>query len=173
MEIRHLHVKQHIDIAADAINCYEALTGDISAWWGSPYLLIERPETRITLEPRLGGLVREHADGDEASWGTVTEIAPGRMIAWTGRMGLGDAVVGTVRLTLTETDGGTRVDLEHESIGAFGPGAQASYEHGWADLLRRVRAFIEHGESYGVSGRNAPQGPDHLHKSALAPLGCV
>lgn len=156
MQINHLHVKLSVDIAADAGACFEALTGDISAWWGSPYLLLERPETRITLEPRLGGLVREHADGAEASWGTVTELEPGRTIAWTGRMGLGDAVVGTVRLTLTGDDGGTRIDLEHESIGAFGPGAQASYEHGWDDLLHRLKAFVERGEAYGVSGKNAP-----------------
>lgn len=156
MDIRRLHVKQQIDIAADAHRCFEALTGDISPWWGSPYLLLDRPETRISAEPRLGGLVSEHADGEGASWGTVSELATDRLVAWTGRIGLGDAVTGTVRLTLTEQAGGTRIDLEHESIGAFTSQSQGSYDHGWRDLLHRLKSLIEDGESYGVSGRNTP-----------------
>ncbi|WP_165491807.1 ArsR family transcriptional regulator [Egibacter rhizosphaerae] len=155
MDLRRLHVAQQIDIAAEAPRCFEALTGDISPWWGSPCLLIDRAETRITAEPRVGGLVSEHADDEEAAWGTVSELAADRSIAWTGRIGLGDAVTGTVRFTLTERAGGTRIDLEHESIGAFGPGSQHSYDDGWRDLLHRLKALLEDGESYGVTGTNA------------------
>jgi DNA-binding transcriptional ArsR family regulator/uncharacterized protein YndB with AHSA1/START domain len=154
MDIRRLHVVQQIDIAAEAPRCFESLTGDISPWWGSPYLLIDRPETRITVEPRLGGLVSERADDEEAAWGTVSELAPDRRIAWTGRIGLGYAVTGTVRFTLTEQAGGTRIDLEHESIGAFGPGSQLSYDNGWYDLLHRLKVLLEDGESYGIAGEN-------------------
>ena len=159
MDIRRLHVRQQIDITADAHRCFEALTGDISPWWGSPYLLLDRPKTRISAEPRLGGLVSEHAEGEEAAWGTVSELATDRLVAWTGRIGLGDAVTGTVRFTLTEQDGGTRVDLEHESIGAFGAGSESSYDHGWRDLLHRLKALIEDGQSYGISGANTAPPP--------------
>ena len=156
MDIRRLHVAQQIDIAADARRCFAALIGDISAWWGSPYLLLDRPETRIRAEARLGGLVSEHAEGEEAAWGTVSELAPDRLIAWTGRIGLGDAVTGTVRFTLTERAGQTRIDLEHESIGAFTPESQGSYDHGWHDLLHRLKTLIEDGAPYGIAGKNTP-----------------
>lgn len=99
MDIRRLHVTQQIDIDAEPRRCFDALTGDISPWWGSPYLLIDRPETRISADPRLGGLVCERADSDETAWGTVSELSPDRLVAWTGRIGLGGAVTGTVRFT--------------------------------------------------------------------------
>lgn len=154
MDINRVLVKQRIDIAADADRCFAALTGDISEWWGAPYLMLDDAETRITVEPRLGGLVSERATDSEASWGSVSELAQGRMIAWTGRIGMGDAVVGTVRFTLTEHDGRTRVDLEHESIGAFSAGTQDGYDAGWRDLLRRLQALVEDDEAYGIAGKN-------------------
>ncbi len=167
MDIQRLHVTQQIDIAADAHRCFAALTGDLSPWWGSPYLLLDRRETRISAEPRLGALVSERAGDHEAAWGTVSELAPDRLIAWTGRIGLGDAVTGTVRFTLTEQEGRTRIDLEHESIGAFTAESQGSYDHGWRDLLHRLQALIEDGDSYGIAGKNTPP-PSVQHPGAGA-----
>lgn len=155
VDIRRLHVTQQIDVAAEPHRCFDALTGDISPWWGSPYLLIDRSETRISVEPRLGGLVSERTEAEEVAWGSVSELARDRLVAWTGRIGLGPAVTGTVRFTLTEQAGGTRIGLEHESIGAFDPESEHSYASGWRDLLHRLQALIDDGESYGIAGRNS------------------
>ncbi|GAA5104493.1 ArsR/SmtB family transcription factor [Haloechinothrix salitolerans] len=154
VDIQRLHVNQRIDIDAEPRRCFDALTGDISPWWGSPYLMIDRPDTRITAEASLGGLVCERAEDEQSVWGTISELAPNRCVAWTGRIGLGGAVTGTVRFTLTEQAGRTRIDLEHESIGAFDPESQHSYNSGWRDLLHRMKALVEDGESYGIAGKN-------------------
>lgn len=164
MDIRRLRVVQQTDIAADAHRCFEALAGDISPWWGSSYLRLDRPNTRIRSEPRLGGLVSEHADGEQAGWGTVSELASNRLVTWTGRIGLGDAVTGSVGFTPTERNDGRRIDLEHESIGTCAPECQASFNHGRSDLLHRVNALIEDDHSYGISGKNTPA-PSFLRAS--------
>lgn len=154
MDLRRLHVVQQLDIKAARARCFAALTGDLSPWWGAPYLLIDSPETRISVEPRLGGLVFERAKEREVAWGTVSELATDHLVAWTGRIGLGNAVTGTVRFTLTDNGSTTSVELEHESIGAFDPDSQHSYATGWNDLMHRLKAFVEDGESYGIAGAN-------------------
>ncbi|MEU3273402.1 SRPBCC domain-containing protein [Saccharomonospora sp. NPDC006951] len=163
VDIRHLQVRQRIEIAATAERCFSALTGDLSSWWGSPYLQLDRAETRISAAARLGGLVSERAEGHEIAWGTVSELAPDRIVAWSGRIALGNAASGTVRFTLTEHDGvtagaagGTVIALEHESIGAFDPESERAFASGWNDLLHRLKAFVEAGTAYGVAGANQP-----------------
>lgn len=154
MDIQYLHVIQQIEIEATAARCFAALTGDLSSWWGSPYLLIDHPDTRILAAPSLGGLVRERSGGHEVSWGVVSELSPNRIVAWTGRIALGSAASGTVRYTLTEQGRRTSIGLEHESIGVFDPESERSYATGWNDLLHRLKALLEDGTAYGVAGEN-------------------
>lgn len=155
MSIHHVHVVSSIDIAAGPQQVWSLLTGDISAWWGQPYLLIDGTPT-LHVEPHLGGSIKERLGAREASWGTVCDIEPGARIAWYGPMGMGDAVAGTVTITLTPADGGARttVELRHEAIGAFGEATQASYDYGWDDLLHRLRALAERDEAFGTAGAN-------------------
>ena len=154
MDIRSLRVTQQIDIEATAERCYAALTGDLSSWWGSPYLLLDTPETRFSGAGEVGGLVVERSGGHEVAWGFVSELAPNEVVAWTGRIALGNAATGTVRYTLTEHGNVTSIALEHESIGAFDPDSERSYATGWHDLLHRLKALVEDGTAYGVAGEN-------------------
>lgn len=155
MDIRHIDVTLQIDISATPEEVWNTLTTDASAWWGAPYTLIDgAPE--ITMEAALGGLVRERLGTREALWGHISEIEPHRRLAWTGRMGMGDAATGTVTVSLAPSEDGTTVRLQHEAIGAVGEATQAAYDEGWDDLLHRLRAHVERGEAYGTSGRNAP-----------------
>lgn len=156
VDVQRLQVTQQIKIGASPDRCFEALAGDISSWWGSPYLIIDRPETRLVVEPRLGGLVAEHAADHDYVWGTVSELRPGRLVAWTGRLGLGPAATGTVSYSLTPSDTGTTVDLVHESIGPFAPDEERCYSHGWRDLLLRLKVSLEEGVWYGAAGKNCP-----------------
>lgn len=156
MSIRHVHVELAIEIAAGAPEIWDLITGDISAWWGHPYLLIDGTPT-LRVEPRLGGAVAERLGDREATWGTVIDVEPGARIAWYGPMGMGGAVIGTVTVALTPVEGDaprTLVDLRHEAVGAMPPGSQASYDHGWDDLLHRLRALAERGEAFGTAGAN-------------------
>lgn len=158
MTLRHVAVRAQVEIAAQPSQVWEAITGDVSAWWGAPYLLL--PDTRsIQVDPRLGGLVYEEAAESSGLWGQVTLIEPLRAIEWTGPQGMGPTASGTVRISVADsTEHGTTVTLEHEAIGAFGEGTQASYDHGWRDLLNRLRILLESGDSHGVSGLNGAPG---------------
>lgn len=155
-EIRHLHVSQQIKIDAPASTCFAALTGDLSEWWGAPYLLLDTPQTRIIGGDHLGAIVREISPDREVAWGFVSEIAQDAVVGWTGRIALGSAASGTVRYKLTADDDGTIVDLDHESIGVFPAESLDSYATGWHDLLHRLKSLLEDGTRYGLAGKNCP-----------------
>lgn len=149
-------VRQRIEIAAAPATVWGALIGDVSAWWGSPYLLMERPGTRIVVEPVLGVPVVETCGTEQRSWGTVSAVKPGEILAWTGAMGMGALAWGSVEFTLTPAGEGTVVELAHDAFGALGDGGESSYTHGWDDLLHRLRAHVDHDADHGVAGLNRP-----------------
>lgn len=154
MTVRHVEVHAHVDIAAPRVAVWDAITGDVSPWWGAPYLLLPHARS-IHVEPRLGGSVREEAAEAAALWGLVTLVDPPRTIAWQGPMGMGPTATGRVTIGLEDSPGhGTVVMLEHEAMGVLGDDTQASYDHGWTDLLQRLRILLETGEAYGVGGLN-------------------
>ncbi|HLS25420.1 MAG TPA: SRPBCC domain-containing protein [Beutenbergiaceae bacterium] len=146
---------QPIAIAAPAARVWSALVDEPSRWWGSPYLLIDDDATRLEIEDRLGGQVREFAGDHQASWGTITEISAGSLLSWTGQMGMGGAATGVVSYRLEEAGPGTRVTVEHHAIGVFGPQMAESYDYGWADLNARLRAWVQDGTAHGVAGNNS------------------
>jgi len=153
MTLQHFAVIQSIGIEAPPERVFDALVDDTAAWWGAPYSLIDEPET-ITIDPRLGGLVRESRGGREALWGVVSEFERGAVLAWSGSMGLGPAAHGTVTYTVKEDGTGSRVTVRHESIGPFSDDAAGQYDYGWDDLNHRLKALVETGERYGFGGRN-------------------
>lgn len=155
---RQFSVRQRIQITAAPATVWNALVGDVSSWWGSPYLLMERPGTRIVVEPVLGAAVIETCGTEQRSWGTVSAVKPGEILAWTGAMGMGALAWGTVEFTLTAADDGTVMELVHDAFGGFGDGAEVSYDEGWDDLLHRLRAHVDHGADHGVAGLNRPVG---------------
>lgn len=161
-DFNHFCVHQQIDVAAPRDRAYNAVTGDVTAWWGSPYLLIERAGTRIEVAPTLGAQVVESNGDERRTWGTVTAVEPGRTIGWTGSMGMGALAHGTIELRLDDNDDGTtRITLTHEAFGVIDNATTASYDYGWADLLHRIRLHLD-GEDFGVSGHNrTPDGFEH------------
>ena len=157
-EFRTFSVRQRIEIAAAPTVVWKALIGDVSAWWGSPYLLMERDGTRIVVDPVLGAPVVETCGTEQRSWGTISAVKPGEILAWTGAMGMGALAWGAVEFTLTGAGEGTLVALAHDAFGGFGEGGEASYTHGWNDLLHRLRAHVDDGVDHGVAGLHGPVG---------------
>ena len=156
--VNNFQVVQAVVIEASPQRVWSALIEETSQWWGHPYLLINDDGTRLHVEARVGGQVREVAGDHQASWGTITEIDPGRVLTWTGSMGMGGAVTGSVEYHLEAVGEGTRVTVTHGTIGTFGPRAVDSYDYGWADLQARLRVWVHDGVAHGVSGSNtAPE----------------
>jgi len=151
--LRRMQVEQEISINASAERVFEALTQDISAWWGAPYLLTASPQA-IILEPQVGGrLYEQSASGDGALWATVTTIKKNERLELTGPVGASEALHSLVTFSLEPKNEGevTLLKLSHQAIGPFGDDTQANYHAGWQDLLGvRLKAFIEKGERHGL-----------------------
>ena len=154
MDIQHFDVTQSIDIQAPPERVFRALVEDVADWWGAPYAIIDDPET-ISIEARLGGLVRENRGDHEALWGVVSEFEPGAVLAWTGSMGLGSGAHGTVTYTLTPGGSGTSLTVHHVSFGLFSSGMAEGYGYGWDDLNHRLKTLVETGEKHGLTGSNS------------------
>ena len=149
-----LHIRQTVDIAAPRAAVFEALTTDVAAWWGAPYLITGEAAADIVLEPWPGGLFKEvTADGDGYVWCLVEQVRRDTLITLSGRMGMREAIAGNIRFELEDHDGGTRLTLEHGAIGRLTAENEADFSAGWQDLLAtRLKGFVERGERPGLKG---------------------
>ncbi len=168
VEIKSVHVEQEVEIDAPPERVWAALTGEVEAWWGAPYL--HGPAINLVLEPWPGGAFREEwAEGQGAVWGVVSTVERSRRLEIQGAMGMTGAVVGVSRFGLDPIEGGsTRVRLSHEAFGHIDAETERNYGLGWHDLLRvRLKAFVEEGVRYGL-GHPPPAGAPTFEREALA-----
>lgn len=138
-----LDIRQEIRLAAPPERVFQVLTREVDRWWTAPYRLTA--DGRMSLDPRLGGELREEtASGEAAIWARVDQVAPPRLIVLSGSIGLQGAVAGRVRLELVPDGQGTVLGLWHLALGVFEDGVAKRYDAGWADLLGvRLRACVE------------------------------
>jgi uncharacterized protein YndB with AHSA1/START domain len=146
-----MRIEQEITIQAPPARVFEALTKELSAWWGAPYLI--REDSRdLVCEPTLGGRVFEDwGKGEGGLWATVTGIRRPDYLEWTGRIGMSGAVTGVVAFTLEPKGNATLLKLSHRAAGEVTSQTQAGYGDGWQDLLGgRLKVFVEKGTRRGV-----------------------
>src|SRR5579884_1523365 len=127
-----MRVEMEVRIEASAERVWKALTNDLAAWWGAPYLIGEPDQVKtIAIEPAVGGRVYETwVDGTQQGglWGIVTRILPQRQLEITGSIGMSGPVHGVVIYDLEPAGSGgqaTVVKLSHRAIGEIGPETQA------------------------------------------------
>ncbi len=167
VEIASVHVEQEVRIEAPPERVWAALTEEVEAWWGSPYL--QGAATTLVLEPWPGGTFREEwAEGQGAVWGVVSTVERGRRLEIQGPMGMAGAVVGVSRFGLDPIKGNsTRLRLSHEAFGHLGAETERNYGLGWQDLLGvRLKTYPEEGVHYGL-GHPPPTGAPTFEREAL------
>jgi uncharacterized protein YndB with AHSA1/START domain len=123
-----------IDARTDRV--WRALTDEIGRWWNPGFHAL--PNTRMRLEPVVGGRLYEWADdGSAVVWATVIGIEPGRSLDLAGHLSVsfgGPAVV-LIRFDV-EAKGTTSVVRVSESrVGLVSDDAAASAKKGWSILL--------------------------------------
>lgn len=145
-------VEQDVVIAAPRAKVYAALTGDLAAWWGRPYVQDHEHVKSLEIEPRLGGRMLERWGEDDGNiWCQVTSIRKNQHLVLQGTMGMPGAVYGVVRFDLEDAKGGTKLKLSHRAFGEVSDEMGQAYVGGWKDLLdRRLRAWLERGEKLGL-----------------------
>lgn len=164
-EFSYFHIEQSFEIRAPLPRVFAALLGDLSPWWGAPYLL-DAAALSMTLEPWPGGRLFEGwsekaqvVQAEGAIWAQVTEIADNELIALAGPLGLDWPVQGELRLQFSgEPDKApATLLLRHRAFGKISSEQHENFEYGWRDLFgRRLRAWVERGERLGIGHEPLP-----------------
>jgi uncharacterized protein YndB with AHSA1/START domain len=172
MTLTTMHVTQSIEIAAPREKVWDAFIGHPTSWWGHPYLALDYGNTRIEIPDGLGKTVTEHAGAHKLAWGTVSEIDPALSYAWTGTMAMNtkpswgevsfrfedvDPRTGSIFETAradADTTPSTRVTVTHDHLGTISKDTIRTYDYGWADLIARLKTFVEDNVWLGSTGQN-------------------
>ena len=140
-------VHKTVFVNADPHEAFEVFTAGIDRWWPKSKGIGATPIRKSVIEPFIGGRwYTEHEDGTEAVIGHVLVWQPGEHFAVTweisstwkpdARVALASEV--EVRF-LAETDGRTRVELEHRNFERMGADAgetmRKGVDGGWPTIL--------------------------------------
>lgn len=126
---------------------WKAITEELQAWWGPPYLLVDSELTELILEPRLGGRLYEKWGGSDGGiWGEVTSIRHDHWLEIRGQMGLRAPAVAIVCFEIDPVDAGCLLKFSHVATGGADSQAEAAFTKGWKELLGdRLRRWLEQG----------------------------
>lgn len=139
-----IDISMEVDLAAGRREVFAALTRDVGAWWGPPF--VTERATGLLLDARLGGSFSEVWGDGGKLLATITALDPGRLLELTGPFHLG-VVYGVAAYRLDDSSAGTSLAFTHRGIGDVAPDVAEAFRGGWAELIgTRLRAFVERGE---------------------------
>jgi uncharacterized protein YndB with AHSA1/START domain len=129
---------------------FEAFTAETSAWWPMfGHSVGGAAANEVQMEGAVGGRIVEYgAEGELATWGTVSDWDPPTTVGFSWHPGGDPSEAGQVTVTFTPTGDGTEVQLVHSGWERRGDGARArlSYDTGWDYVLGK---FVEFARSAG------------------------
>lgn len=146
-----MRIELDVPISAAPEAVFDALTGDVSAWWGRPY--VHSDEARaILVEPKVGGRCWEDwGNGEGALYATVIALSRAKELKLAGPFGMGGLCHSVVTYTLEAKEGRTILKVSHVAAGEIDEESRAQYAAGWEDLIRvRLTALLERGEVLGL-----------------------
>lgn len=151
-EIQSVQIEQEIRYAVPAEKVFNAMIGDISAWWGRPYIQDGERARGVEIEPELGGrFLEKWSDDDGAIWATVTRFDRGRTLHLTGPMAMPGATHGVMRFELEPAGDGCVLKFSHHAMGHIPDEVANGYQAGWEDLLgTRLKNWVEHAKRMGL-----------------------
>lgn len=143
-----MKVERSIIINAKPEGVWRSWVDEINAWWTKPYYIDAERVTGLRIESRLGGLFIEEW-GQDAGYviGQVIEWLPPRRLAYTWSEKSWGGITTLVRLEFLPEGDNTRLTLLHDGFERLPDGVEqrAGYENGHADLLGKLKAYIEKG----------------------------
>ena len=149
-------VRFSVIVDADIERAFAVFTEQMTVWWPPEHHINAAPMAAAILEPRVGGRWYELGnDGSECEWGVVLAWDPPHHVAVSWHLD-GDFqrfdpdMAHTSRVDVrfrAESDGTTRVELEHSGLDHHGPTWRRlrdsiSSPGGWQETLRRFAAAV-------------------------------
>jgi DNA-binding transcriptional ArsR family regulator/uncharacterized protein YndB with AHSA1/START domain len=149
---RSMQIEQELTIRAPIEAVWTALTREIGAWWGRPYVHDDARVVALRLETSVGGRFWEDwGAGAGALYATVLSIRAPEELILAGPFGMGGLCQSVVRFGLRAEGGATRLTLSHRAVGEIDAEREAGYQGGWEELLgRRLSGYLERGERLGL-----------------------
>ena len=147
-----LLVRKTVFVKATPQRAFDVFTKEMSAWWPLATHHVGKVDAKaIVIEPRVGGnLMEVGIDDSTCTWGHVLEWAPPRRVAFSWEIDATfkiDPTIDTrVEVSFTAENDGTRVELVHRGLRAYGEKASEMMTifdspGGWTGLLA---AFGKH-----------------------------
>jgi len=141
-------VRKSVRVKASPERAFRVFTEEFDAWWPRTHHIGKSPMKRAILEGKTGGrCYTEQEDGTDCDWGRVLVWDPPRrlVLAWqiTHQWGYEPDLAKSSEVEVRfvpESDGTTRVDLEHRNFPKHGEGWESmrkavDSEGGWGTLL--------------------------------------
>jgi uncharacterized protein YndB with AHSA1/START domain len=151
-------VRRQIVVDAPVDRAFQVFTQRFGDFKPPEHNLLAAPIAETVFEPRVGGHIYDRAtDGSECRWARVLVYEPPQRVVFSWDIGPTWQVetdperTSEVEVTFTaETDGRTRVELEHRNLDRHGPGWEAvsggvGHEQGWPLYLDRYAALFPEG----------------------------
>jgi len=152
-------VRKTVVVKASPERAFRVFTEGIDTWWPRTHHIGKSPSTGGFIEGRVGGrCYSTHEDQSECDWGKVLEWDPPRRFvmawqvtpAWQYEPDVAKSSEVEVRFT-AQTDGFTRVDLEHRYFERHGAGSDVMRNvvdgpGGWGGMLESYRTVTEREE---------------------------
>lgn len=149
--IRPAPVRRTVSVKVGPEKAFEIFTAGIGRWWPATHSIGATPLRTAVVEPREGGRWYEIGeDGSECDWGRVLAWEPPTRLLLAWQIGadwkFDPGLLTEVEVRFMPFEGGTRVELEHRKLEAYGERAEEvrgmidAPEGGWFSLLRRRAA---------------------------------
>ena len=148
-------VNRHVVVNATPIEAFAAFTERFGDFKPKEHNLLGVDVVDTVFEPRVGGNIYDRgADGSECRWARILAYDPPARVVFSWDIGPPWQVETDPELTsevevrfLAESDGRTRVELEHRHIDRHGPGWEGvafgvSDEQGWPLYLDRYASLL-------------------------------
>jgi uncharacterized protein YciI len=128
-------IRREIVVAADPESAFATWTDRIGEWWPIAELSVHGAGGTVAFDD--GAIVERSQTGDTATWGSVTEWEPGRLVAFTWHPGRDPERASRVRVSFEPVEAGTLVVLEHDGWEVFAEPdvARTEYGEGWPMVL--------------------------------------
>jgi uncharacterized protein YndB with AHSA1/START domain len=156
IDATHVPVRKSIVVDTTPERAFNVFTAGYDTWWPRSHHIGKSPMKKAIIEGRVGGrCYTEQEDGSECDWGQILVWEPPHRLVlawqitheWGYQPDLAESSEVEVRFS-PESDGRTRVELEHRHLERHGAGGAAmrtavDSPNGWGGLLDLFKQTVE------------------------------